>query len=597
MPEEYDPIKVMESILTEELTSLEGIHRQNPETGRGGFSGALANYSNKLFGAPYQLLDTVDKRFDTVNPYVGSEYLRNFLLYSPILHIKPGMPRYTGGSDGLGIIELFTNAYKDVQSDNTTFMQSMLLSLAKMSPFSKGATLQRRMFGFRETYVEYMQYVNYMCRSMAIFLGLADNELDPDKQKVVIDSPYPQGTFINTAGGERFDVFQTLRWENYRMMVGEGSYIKTVTEHIGAYIDTNTMLGTVKGVLGSAIEIGGKVIDFAKDAILNAVFDTEIFDGVLDTFKDSVQKAFDTAGESTMYDVASKKITSLMFLVEPVAFTESLSNTTGESFIESTVGGISEGIGSEIAFFTNSRADNGIIEGLVGFLGDTVGDAALNLGKLIQPVTGSGYLSNLFSGALKSLKGQKMIYPEIYKSSKSTMDYEYTITLTTPYGDLYNYYMNIVVPLMHLIGLAAPRMITSNTTASPFLVQSYIPGMCTCELGIVKQMTIVKNPSAKHVSVHGFPLTVRVNFTIGELYNAMAISPAHDPASFLFNETLNDYMCNLAGLIPSLDTYSKQRKASLGQVGNYFSEGIIADEFFSKLLERFENGTYLTGRY
>ena len=100
--------------------------------------------------------------------------------------------------------------------------------------------------------------------------------------------------------------------------------------------------------------------------------------------------------------------------------------------------------------------------------------------------------------------------------------------------------------------------------------------MATCQLGIVSNMTIVKNPDYKSVTVNGFPSTIKVNFQVKELYNAMSISPAHDPASFMFNETLNDYMSNLAGLIPSIDTYAKQRASAVQNLDEYFESGAYA---------------------
>lgn len=182
-----------------------------------------------------------------------------------------------------------------------------------------------------------------------------------------------------------------------------------------------------------------------------------------------------------------------------------------------------------------------------------------------------------------------MIYPSIYSGSKSTMNYNFSMVLTTPYGDRYNYYMNILVPLMHLIALVAPRMVTSNSIASPYLVQAYMPGQCTCQLGIISNMNIVKNPNQDHVSVDGFPLTIKVEFTIEELYNAMSISPANDPGSFLFNETLNDYMANLSGLIPSIDTYTIQRKTMFENLGAYISNGEFINDAASTVIEAIEN--------
>ena len=131
--------------------------------------------------------------------------------------------------------------------------------------------------------------------------------------------------------------------------------------------------------------------------------------------------------------------------------------------------------------------------------------------------------------------------------------------------------MNIVVPLMHLIALAVPRLVTSNSSTCPYLVQCFIPGMCTVNLGIIQSMNITKNPTGKHVSVKGFPLSVDVEITVKELYQAMAISPANDPSSFLWNDTLNDYMANLAGLTPCLDVFRIQRDAALKSATDYFT--------------------------
>ena len=50
--------------LGRELAALEGIHGQHPESGAGIDSGNsyLNKYTNKLFGAPFQLLDSVSMR-------------------------------------------------------------------------------------------------------------------------------------------------------------------------------------------------------------------------------------------------------------------------------------------------------------------------------------------------------------------------------------------------------------------------------------------------------------------------------------------------------------------------------------------------------
>jgi hypothetical protein len=198
----------LDLILQHELSQLDGINAHDPETGVSKASGAmLGKYTTKLFGAPYQLLDSVDRRFGNVNTKVGSEYLRNFLLNSPILYIKPGMPRYSGdGANESMIRDIFVMGEKP--------MQALLGTLAKKTLFGKGKQLQRRMFGFRETYMSYMNYVNYMCKSVARYLSL-------ENMGTFLSSKEGKAKWVGFCDGE-------FRWENYRMF---DKYVATVSEY------------------------------------------------------------------------------------------------------------------------------------------------------------------------------------------------------------------------------------------------------------------------------------------------------------------------------------------------------------------------------
>lgn len=556
----------IESELGQELSDIEGLHGQHPESGAGIGSGGsyLGEYTNRLFGAPFQLLDSVDKRFPSINKHLGNEYLKNFLLNSPILHIKPGMPKYTGGNNGTGIANGIKNIYMDTSQGDMSFASSLLGQLGSSTIFGQGSKLQKRMFGFRETYYDYMQHVNYMCRSMAVFLSLTEN------------SGFPKGTFVSSSNGGTMEAFASMKWQNYRMMATTKA---TSPLDYLASLGGTTAIGALTSSIGSGAEGFLNLLTSGDKGNINDVFKSA---------GSEMSEAWKYASNTQMSDIMKDKVASVEFMVEPIQFTESLNNTAEPSMIESTIDAISSGIGPEVAFITNSSADLGMVGGITDALGSALDGAVGALGGITQAAAG-GFMNNLFSGAIQSIKGQKMIYPDIYKTSKSTMDYQFSITLTSPYGDMYNYYMNIVVPLMHLIALVAPRMVTSNTLTSPYLVQGYIPGMCTCQLGIIEQMTITKNPSTKHVSVNGFPLTVKVEFTIKELYNALSISPANDPASFLFNETLNDYMANLAGLAPSIDTYTKQRKSMFKNMNDYIGDGTFMEDAANGLIEKVED--------
>lgn len=513
---------IEEDTLKSELLSVEGGNEQNLESGRvGGNSDTLSKYTNRIFGAPYQFLDSVDMRFSNINKWLGNEYMRDFMLNSPILYVIPGMPHYTGKEKTTSFMNTAISTYFDTKATGS-FGYSLLHNAMKNTIFGAGSRLQQRMFGFRETYYEYMQNVNYMCRSCATFLSLTSG------------SEFPNGTFT---GDSTWEPFESIYWENYRMMTD--SNVERPAEYLG-------------NVIQSLFHIGKE------------------------------------GEEKSLSETISGKVSCVQFMVEPTQFSESHTNVTEQSAIEQAIDAVGSDIGSEVAFFTNSNIAPDVIADAMKFLGDGVQDMAMNVKNMMGPITG-GFVSSLFNGALGTIKGQKMIYPEIYKRSNSSMSYNFEMTLTTPYGDVYNYYMNIVVPILHLLALVCPRMVTSNSITSPFLVQAYIPGMATVNLGIVEEMTLTKNPTGKHVSVNGFPLTVKVSFKIKELYNSMSISPANNPVSFLYNETLNDYLCNLSGVVPSYSTMSRQRLSAFKQIDNYISLGAISDDILSGVADKLDN--------
>lgn len=595
--------------------------KQSFEVGRfGGDNGTqVTAYNNKLFGAPFQLMDNVDMRHPNINKDVGVEYLKHFLLHSPILHIRPGVPKYTGGTDPKSFTEGFKDIYYSATGTSGIDLIDAAGAWAEKQMFGSGSKLQRRMYALDPKYREYMTYVNYMCRSMAVFLGLTSSGK-------AITNDVPHGTFTNTNGGSpTWTDFGDLRWENYRMT--SDSYVSDNKEYAASVI--KTLLGSDEKTQKQAEEMikkgsakDGKVPfdlingnkngssaskkestppsstdgmkpkeetpDTTEKGNADTHYSAKSFRENASGLFGNLWQAFDSGsmGEDSFGELSANQIKTIMFMVEPVSFSEQLTNNTAPSLIEQMVDSIADSVGSEIAFITNSGADAGMIGGLAQFLGSNISSMAVSLSKLAEPVAG-GFATNLFSGAINALSGQKMIYPEIYKSSNSTQDYEYSVTLTSPYGDIYNYYMHIVVPLCHLICLAAPRMLTSNSITSPFLVQAYVPGMATCNLGIISNMTISKNPDSKDVSVNGFPLTVKVTFQVKELYNAISISPTTNPASFMFNETLTDYMLNLAGLRPSVDTYYEAQKNAMDRVGDYKSKEVLND-LLSNAMQSFD---------
>ena len=69
----------------------------------------------------------------------------------------------------------------------------------------------------------------------------------------------------------------------------------------------------------------------------------------------------------------------------------------------------------------------------------------------------------------------------------------------------------------------------------------------------------------------------------------MAISSGMDLASMMNNDTLDDYMCNLAGLIPSRDTSAKQHQNSLQNFEQYWVNGEWKNDIATGLVQGYRH--------
>ena len=89
---------------------------------------------------------------------------------------------------------------------------------------------------------------------------------------------------------------------------------------------------------------------------------------------------------------------------------------------------------------------------------------------------------------------------------------------------------------------------SASAYAYPPVIQCNIPGLWGTRLGMVTQVDVSKNPSGKDFSIHGFPLSVDVNMTIADLQHVMVSTGINQPAMFLNNNTMFDYIAQCAGV-------------------------------------------------
>lgn len=252
-----------------------------------------------------------------------------------------------------------------------------------------------------------------------------------------------------------------------------------------------------------------------------------------------VVTALDTMnGDTTQY---------LSYMIDPVNITESYTNTTKKSQLKSSVLDMGEGVGTEIAFLTNSSPNT---------IDDTVID-------LIQGTTNlaSGILSNLTFGvgrftaavassAARSFVGDHTVYPEIFESHSSQQQFTITTTFTARDGSAYSQLLDCLLPMFSCLCLSLPQL-SNNTAAAytfPPLVQINVPGLFGSRLAMLETLSIVKNPNNEPTCVNGYPSAIKVTMQFKDLETKLYTSPMNKRSVMLNNNSMYDYIAQCAGV-------------------------------------------------
>ena len=481
--------------------------------------GDILKLSLRLFGAPHQFTHYCDYRtlssgtrnqvrndFDKI----GRGFMTNVLEEAPVITFIPCKPAYLPNmknQTGLGTAL--------IGATKTGDLRSVAAALSDENIHDK-----LRYYDVKQDYVEYMKYVNLMCNAAASMLEL-------DKIKF----------------GKGDDTLGNYDWKNYRW---------TTDRWLG---EMKQLAGGSDGIVGAIKTAGTGVINKLK-AVWNTI--TGAFDYITGDATRSVAdfestSIFDNYNFLQFYCDASSGVS------------ESGENGTGASKIEGIFDSASD-LTKEIAFIGNS----GGLE-MEQFQEQVDKGTDAMLAKLQQTFDGSltGLLGKLVSGASNVIKGDIMIFPEIYQNSKYSKNYTITIDLRTPYGTKLGYYLNILVPLFHLMCLAMPKQSTANTYASPFLLKAYYPGVFSCNMGIVSSIQIDKNSSGDAWSVDGFPNEVKVTLNIIDLYSDLSMTPQGDASLFIANSSLIEYICTNCGI----DFVNNDQASRASQVINTLAYG------------------------
>lgn len=495
--------------------------------------GKALNKTMQLFGLPYQFLKSVDYRVEEISPDIGRKYIENIILDAPVVTIMPGKPSYLPGA-------------KDKQSITSAFLQAASGNLGSLQVLAKNMDIDKlKFYDFKTAYVEYMRYVNVMCRTCAAFLEIQDNVVRYQINNKVVDD------------------FLDYDWKNYRW--NGSDYASTIGKVSVAA--TGSAKKATKSVLSTFAEVGSTVINLftGEDAKGSNEYKT--------TSKKSKKKKVKNKKKSKSNKIASKELNlndnsagleghedetntleNLLRNVHYVQFycdpssdvNEGIGNTTKESSLKGAFNSIGD-TAKDIMFMANSGglSENHNLNTLGEKFLDSIGEALGTGVGTINSEAGT-LVSRLFSTGSNLIKGDNVIMPDIYSNSQYTKDYSITIPLRAMYGNKYSIYMDVLVPLCHILGLVLPKATTANTFASPFLVKVFMPGKFTCNMGIVTSVTLEKNNDSRNVD--GLCTEMIATLSITDLYSDLTMTPSNDPLLFINNSSLVEYLAINCGL-------------------------------------------------
>lgn len=161
--------------------------------------------------------------------------------------------------------------------------------------------------------------------------------------------------------------------------------------------------------------------------------------------------------------------------------------------------------------------------------------------------TMGGILGSMWKHVNTMMAGGKMFFPEIWADSSFMRSYDVTIKLDSPDCDVLSIYLNIFVPLCHILGFVMPRSAGDNTYVSPFLVRAFYKSMFHVDMGIITNCSIQRG-DLQGWTQDGLPTQVTVQLSIKDLYDIMSMATGKGDNDMIGNPAQLDYLANMCGV-------------------------------------------------
>ena len=221
---------------------------------------------------------------------------------------------------------------------------------------------------------------------------------------------------------------------------------------------------------------------------------------------------------------------------------DSFSNSITQSGLASTINNASDAA-REAQFITGTLGSQG-----VGY--DPNEKSTLTSGR---STTGMTFLDSIVNKAKAIVSGGRLVFPQIWSDSSFSRSYTCNMKLVSPAGDKLSIFLNILVPIFHILGFSIARQTEQGgqTYQSPFLVRAYYKGMFNVDMGIIESLSVTKGTEGEW-TVDGLPTVADVSFEIKDMYDGMFISSGGysdtGNGEFLSNITELDYIANCCGI-------------------------------------------------
>lgn len=227
------------------------------------------------------------------------------------------------------------------------------------------------------------------------------------------------------------------------------------------------------------------------------------------------------------------------------SISENFSNGTTESMISQAANQFSSKA-RELRFLMGHSSKKNVSNVLADMTTAAAEGVAELAGELADGLfQGNNFISRVAGELTTVVSGGKIVFPEIWSESSYSRSYNITLKLRSPDPDPVSIFLNIYVPIILLVCMAAPRQLnnSANSIESPFIVRATYKSIFCCDMGIISSLDIRKGGEALW-NVMGMPTSADVDIQIHDMYSSMAISKNQ---GIINNTALLDYLAVMAG--------------------------------------------------